>query len=303
MSYPLFQDSAMKRYKIHPPRRNLLSVPRSVRPDRIERGLRLLRALRFSIAAIEPPVARPQQGNSVHPLAEGLGDVEIPRVTRIARTGKTKRLSGYLLSFVASGSRHPQHKALKSSRRAKIWLRHREKHCKAGRSFCYPYVHLDRIGRKGRLFLDMDVSGTIDAILSQKGSEIFAVSPDTTVYAAIELMAQKNVGALVVVENGTLVGLLSERDYTRKITLRGKRSRETPVREIMSTNLTTVTPREPVENCLRMMTEKRIRHLPVVDGDMLRGIISIGDLVKWVIASQSATIAHLESYISGGYSG
>jgi CBS domain-containing protein len=99
-----------------------------------------------------------------------------------------------------------------------------------------------------------------------------------------------------------LIGLFSERDYTRKITLKGKRSRETPVREIMSTNLTTVTPREPVENCLRMMTEKRIRHLPVVDGDMLRGVVSIGDLVKWVIASQSATIAHLESYISGGYS-
>jgi CBS domain-containing protein len=149
----------------------------------------------------------------------------------------------------------------------------------------------------------MDVSGTIDAILGQKGTEIFSVSPDATVYEAIELMAQKNIGALVVVENGTLLGLLSERDYTRKITLRGKRSRETRVREIMSSNLTIVTSREPVENCLRMMTEKRIRHLPVVDGDMLRGIISIGDLVKWVIASQSATIAHLESYISGGYSG
>jgi len=149
----------------------------------------------------------------------------------------------------------------------------------------------------------MDVSGTIDAILSQKGSEIFSVSPDTTVYDAIELMAQRNVGALIVVENGMLIGLLSERDYTRKITLRGKRSRETPVREIMSTNLATVTPREPIENCLRMMTERRIRHLPVVDGEMLRGIVSIGDLVKWVIASQSATIAHLENYISGGYSG
>jgi len=148
----------------------------------------------------------------------------------------------------------------------------------------------------------MDVSGTIDAILSQKGSEIFAVAPDSTVYAAIELMAQKNVGALVVVENGTLIGLLSERDYTRKITLRGKKSRETPVREIMSGNLFTVSPREPIENCLRMMTEQRIRHLPVVDGDVLRGIISIGDLVKWVIASQSAAIAHLENYISGGYS-
>ena len=156
---------------------------------------------------------------------------------------------------------------------------------------------------QGWLFSIMDVSGTIDAILAQKGSEIFSISSDATVYEAIELMAQRNVGALVVVENGTLAGLLSERDYTRKVMLRGKRSRETQVREIMSSNLTTVSPREPIENCLRMMTEKRIRHLPVVDGDTLRGVISIGDLVKWVIASQSAAIAHLEHYISGGYSG
>ena len=156
---------------------------------------------------------------------------------------------------------------------------------------------------QGWLFSIMDVSGTIDAILAQKGSEIFSISSDATVYEAIELMAQRNVGALVVVENGTLAGLLSERDYTRKVMLRGKRSRETQVREIMSSNLTTVSPREPVENCLRMMTEKRIRHLPVVEGETLRGVISIGDLVKWVIASQSAAIAHLEHYISGGYSG
>jgi CBS domain-containing protein len=149
----------------------------------------------------------------------------------------------------------------------------------------------------------MDVSGTIDAILGQKGSEIFSVSPDATVFEAIELMANKNVGALLVLGDGQLLGMISERDYTRKVMLRGKRSRETQVREIMSSDLTIVTPREPIENCLRMMTDKRIRHLPVVDGDTLRGVISIGDLVKWVIASQSAAIAHLESYISGGYSG
>jgi CBS domain-containing protein len=149
----------------------------------------------------------------------------------------------------------------------------------------------------------MNVSGTIDAILGQKGSEIFSVSPDATVYEAIDLMASKNVGALLVVQDERLLGMISERDYTRKVMLRGKRSRETQVREIMSSDLTIVTPREPIENCLRMMTEKRIRHLPVVEGDTLRGVISIGDLVKWVIASQSAAIAHLESYISGGYSG
>ncbi|MDP9004940.1 MAG: CBS domain-containing protein [Verrucomicrobiota bacterium] len=149
----------------------------------------------------------------------------------------------------------------------------------------------------------MDVSGTIDAILGQKGREIFSVTPDATVFEAIELMANKNVGALLVLRDGKLLGMISERDYTRKVMLRGKRSRETQVQEIMSSDLTIVTSREPIENCLRMMTDKRIRHLPVVDGETLRGIISIGDLVKWVIASQSAAIAHLESYISGGYSG
>src|SRR4051812_1062244 len=126
----------------------------------------------------------------------------------------------------------------------------------------------------------MDVAGTIDAILGKKTGEVFNISPDATVLDAVRLMAEKNVGALLVVENGQLVGLVSERDYTRKIVLHGKRSRETPVREIMSTNLTVIRPDEPVENCLRMMTEKRIRHLPVVAGDELRGVISIGDLVK-----------------------
>jgi len=149
----------------------------------------------------------------------------------------------------------------------------------------------------------MDVSGTIDAILAQKGSEIFSVLPESTVFEAVELMAGKNVGALLVVQDGRLVGMISERDYTRKVMLRGKKSRETRVSEIMSTDLSVVHSREPVENCLRMMTDKRIRHLPVLDGETIRGIISIGDLVKWVIATQSAAIAHLEMYISGGYTG
>jgi CBS domain-containing protein len=116
-------------------------------------------------------------------------------------------------------------------------------------------------------------------------------------------MAEKNIGALPVVENGRPIGMLSERDYTRKVMLRGKKSRETLVREIMSGDVTVVGPREPVENCMRMMTDKRIRHLPVLDGDTIRGVVSIGDLVKWVIATQSAAIKHLEMYISGGYTG
>ena len=149
----------------------------------------------------------------------------------------------------------------------------------------------------------MDVSGTIDAILSQKSSDIFSVSPDATVFEAVEMMDQKNVGALLVMSGEKLLGIISERDYTRKVMLRGKKSRETKVSEIMSSDLTVVPPNEPVEKCLRFMTEKRIRHLPVMEGEKVRGVVSIGDLVKWVISCQSATIAHLESYIAGGYSG
>jgi CBS domain-containing protein len=150
---------------------------------------------------------------------------------------------------------------------------------------------------------DMDVSGTIGAILNHKSGEVFSISPDAMVLEAIEMMDNKNVGALLVMEQDRLAGIISERDYTRKVILRGKRSRETKVAEIMSTNLTVTHPREPVEKCLRLMTDKHIRHLPVLDGDKVVGVISIGDLVKWVISCQSAAIAHLESYIHGGYTG
>jgi len=149
----------------------------------------------------------------------------------------------------------------------------------------------------------MDVSGNIGAILNQKPREIFSVSPDATVFDAIRMLDEKNIGALLVMKNEKLVGLFSERDYTRKITLHGKRSRETQVSEVMTADLKVVSPSEGVEQCLRLMTDKRVRHLPVLDGDKVIGIISIGDLVKQVIASQSAAIAHLESYISGGYTG
>ena len=147
----------------------------------------------------------------------------------------------------------------------------------------------------------MNVTGTIESILNQKSGEIWSVSPDATVYDAVALMAEKNVGALVVMKQGKLVGIVSERDYTRKVMLRGKRSRETAVHEIMSTQVTTVHPKESVDDCLRFMTDKRVRHLPVVADGELRGVISIGDLVKHVISVQSATLDHLERYISGGY--
>jgi CBS domain-containing protein len=149
----------------------------------------------------------------------------------------------------------------------------------------------------------MDVSGTIDAILNHKSGEIFSISPDATVFEAIELMDNKNVGALLVMEGEQLTGMISERDYTRKVMLRGKRSRETKVAEIMSANLIVTHAREGVEKCLRLMTDKRIRHLPVLDGDKVIGVVSIGDLVKWTLSCQSAAIAHLENYIHGGYSG
>jgi CBS domain-containing protein len=149
----------------------------------------------------------------------------------------------------------------------------------------------------------MDVTGHIGAILGQKSGDIFSISPDATVYEAVAMMDEKNVGALLVMDGAKLVGMISERDYTRKVMLRGKKSRDAKVSEIMSTNLTVTHPNEGVEECLRVMTDKRFRHLPVLDGDKVVGVISIGDLVKHVISCQSAAIAHLESYIHGGYSG
>ena len=149
----------------------------------------------------------------------------------------------------------------------------------------------------------MDVGGTIDAILNNKGSEIYSIASNATVFEAIEMMDKKNVGALLVMEGERLVGIISERDYTRKVFLRGKRSRETQVAEIMSRDVAVTHPREPVEKCLRMMTDKHIRHLPVVEDGTVIGVISIGDLVKHIISCQSATIAHLENYIHGGYTG
>jgi len=149
----------------------------------------------------------------------------------------------------------------------------------------------------------MDVSGTIRAILNQKSREVFSISSDATVFEAVEMMDAKNVGALLVMKEEQLVGIISERDYTRKVVLRGKRSREAKVAEIMSTNVFTTNPGQGVDECLRIMTDKHIRHLPVLDGDKVVGVISIGDLVKHVISCQQAAIAHLESYIHGGYLG
>ena len=146
------------------------------------------------------------------------------------------------------------------------------------------------------------MAGTIDEILHQKRSELYTISPDATVFDAIELMADKNIGALVVMSGNRLVGVVSERDYTRKVALKGKSSRDTRVREIVSTPVISASPSHTIEQCMRLMTENRVRHLPVLERDEVVGIVSIGDLVNWIISAQHATISQLESYISGHYS-
>ena len=146
------------------------------------------------------------------------------------------------------------------------------------------------------------IPGVINEILSSKNSQIWSVSPDATVFEAIQLMAEKNIGALPVVSGVQLLGVVSERDYTRKVALKGKSSKDTKVREILATPIT-ATPSHTVEECMKLMTTNRVRHLPVLDGDKLVGLVSIGDLVNWIISAQSVTINQLESYITGHYPG
>ena len=137
----------------------------------------------------------------------------------------------------------------------------------------------------------------VTQLLQAKGGEILSIGPDTRVFDALKLMAEKDIGALVVTDGDRLAGIISERDYARKVILHGKSSHEMLVREIMTAKVITVNPAQTVEECMALMTSKRIRHLPVTDGDRLVGVLSIGDLVKEVIAEQEATIKQLESYI------
>ncbi len=140
--------------------------------------------------------------------------------------------------------------------------------------------------------------GTIQEILLEKGGQVWSVKPGDSVYHALEQLADKGIGALCVVDdNGKLVGFFSERDYARKVILKGKDSVHTPVRDIMVTDLVTVSPETTVEACMNLMTDHKIRHLPVLKGDQLVGLVSIGDLVKHIIASQEQTISQLEQYI------
>lgn len=149
----------------------------------------------------------------------------------------------------------------------------------------------------------MKVFGTVDTILQRKSHDVWTVSPESTVFEAIEQLAAKNVGALPVVASGKLVGIMSERDYTRKVVLKGKASRNTRVDEIMISPVVTVSPQTSLDECLQLMSDKHIRHLPVLDGDRLVGLVSIGDVVNWIISCQQETINHLTSYISGNYPG
>jgi CBS domain-containing protein len=143
---------------------------------------------------------------------------------------------------------------------------------------------------------------TIKNILKQKGYGFNAIGPEAIVYDALGIMAEKNIGALLVVENGVVIGVFSERDYARKVILKGKSSKNTTVRELMSSPPISVEPAATLRDCMVLMTKNRVRHLPVVDGGIPIGVVSIGDVVNTIISDQEATIEELEEYIAGtGY--
>src|SRR2546428_10843959 len=147
--------------------------------------------------------------------------------------------------------------------------------------------------------LNLNIMPKVRNILKEKGNAIYSIAPDQTVYEALELLVDKNIGALVVIDNGKFVGIFTERDYARKVILKGKASKETLIGEIMSANPITISSDESLEQCMKLMTNKFIRHLPVVDDGKLVGLVSIGDLVKYIIDEQKFIIENLETYIAG----
>jgi CBS domain-containing protein len=142
--------------------------------------------------------------------------------------------------------------------------------------------------------------GAVNSILQAKGHAVFSISPDTLVYNALEIMVEKNVSALLITENDKLTGIFTERDYARKVILKGKASKDTKIGEIMTRDLITVSPETSIDACMRLMSGKHIRHLPVVDNGQLTGIVSIGDVVKYIIEEQKFIIENMEHYITGG---
>lgn len=149
----------------------------------------------------------------------------------------------------------------------------------------------------------MTITAYISDILSGKSGEVWTIAPNATVFEAIARMAEKNIGAMPVVENGVVIGLISERDYTRKVALQGKSSRETRVAEIMNQPVISVTTSTTIDTCMQIITRQRVRHLPVIANGQLVGMVPIGDLVNWIISAQSVAIEQMETYIMGGYSG
>ncbi len=146
------------------------------------------------------------------------------------------------------------------------------------------------------------IPGIINELIAHKQTQVWSISPDATVFEAIQLMAEKNIGALPVLSGQKLLGIVSERDYTRKVAIKGKSSKDTKVSEILVPPVT-ATPSHSVEECMKLMTANRVRHIPILDGEALISIVSIGDLVNWIITAQSVTINQLESYITGHYPG
>jgi CBS domain-containing protein len=149
----------------------------------------------------------------------------------------------------------------------------------------------------------MKSPGTISAILQQKGSQAYAIAPEATVFEAIQVMADRNVGSLLVLSGDELLGVVTERDYTRKVALKGRSSRETRVREVVSSPVISVGLDTSVEEGMRLMTVHRVRHLPVLEAGKVAGVVSIGDLVNWTISAQNTTITQLTGYIAGQYPG
>ncbi len=149
----------------------------------------------------------------------------------------------------------------------------------------------------------VDLHDTVGSVLAQKGHAVWSIPPEASVYDAVASMSEKHIGALAVLSAGHLVGIITERDYARKVILKGRQSRETRVREIMSAPVLFVTRDQTIGECMHLMTSRQIRHLPVLEAGRVTGIVSIGDLVNWIITAQDETIRHLNNYITGAYPG